>query len=54
MPKITEGTLRGLPTRMTADIRGISLDRTVPKTGLLEALATVEGFVPLFDENTQG
>jgi hypothetical protein len=52
-PQIAELTQRSLPMTLTVDIKGLALDstRSAPRTGrLLEALATVEGFVPVFDE----
>jgi tetratricopeptide (TPR) repeat protein len=52
-PQIAELTQRSLPLTLTVDIKGLALDstRSAPRTGrLLEALATVEGFVPVFDE----
>ncbi|UQA61709.1 serine/threonine-protein kinase PknK [Polyangium aurulentum] len=53
MAQIAEMTQRSLPLTLTMDVKGVALDstRTAPRTGrLLEALATVEGFVPVFDE----
>ncbi len=46
-----ESTAQLMPSRTMLAPRSVGLDPTVPRTGLLEALATVEGFIPaLFEE----
>jgi tetratricopeptide (TPR) repeat protein len=39
-----------ISSNRTIDLSEVGVERTAPRTGLLEALATVEGFVPAFDD----